>query len=77
MPEERAVLAVPWIIPITLTDIADGALGTTIPSTNVGPYNFVWTRIALNVSVANGVFTMLIKDEADSKNFMSAATRSD
>jgi len=75
--EQRMVLAIPWIIPITLADVADGALGTTVPSTPIGPYNFVWTRIALKVSVANGVFVVMLRDEADSKNFMSVAMRTD
>lgn len=76
MPEERFVLALPWVIPISLENVAAGALSTTVPSENVGPYNFVWTRLAIQTEETGGIFSVMIKDESESKNFMLNATRS-
>ncbi len=75
MPEQRFVLAVPWTIDLTFSAVAAGATGYISPSTNVGPYNFVWTRLSLETANATGVFTLMLKDEADSKNFMLNAVR--
>lgn len=74
--EERQVLAVPWVIPITSATTANGVTWTLQPSQSVGPFNFVWTRLSIQTSVADAIWSIMIKDEAASENFMLAITRS-
>lgn len=73
--EERQVLAVPWVIPITSATTALDATWTLQPSQSVGPFNFVWTRLSIQTSVAAAIWSILIKDEAASENFMYTTTR--
>lgn len=73
MPEIREVLPVVWAIPITSASTAAGAQWSLSPSQAVGPFNFVWTRIAIQVT---NVWSILIKDEGASEQFMYAAVRS-
>ena len=76
MGEQRFVIAVPYVIPVTFAAVAAGVMSNTTPAINVGPYNFVWTRLAIQTANSGGVFSVMIKDVADSKNFMESAVRS-
>lgn len=76
MEQQRYVLALPWVIPITSDATAAAATWTTTPSVAIGPYNFVWTRLAIQTKETNGIWNIMIKDEADSKNFMLSTVRS-
>ena len=76
MPEVREILPVAWVIPITSPSTAAATAWTLAPSQAVGPFNFVWTRISIQTSVADAVWTILIKDEGASEQFMYAAVRS-
>ena len=76
MEQQRYVLALPWVIPITSDATEADGTWTTTPSVSIGPYNFVWTRLAIQTTISGGIWSIMIKDEADSKNFMISAIRS-
>lgn len=67
---------VPWIIPISLASVASGAKDQT-QGISVGPFNFIFTRLAIATENSGGVFTITIKDEAQSEQFMVSGVRSD
>ena len=74
--EERQVSAVPWVIPITSASTLSGATWMLTPSQSIGPFNFVWTRLSIQTSVADAIWSIMIKDEASAENFMYAVVRS-
>ena len=74
---EKQPVHVPWVIPISLASVAAAAKSQTSPSTSVGPYNFVFTRLAIATANSGGVFTITIKDESLTEQFMVSGVRSD